>query len=474
MSNKIYITTTLPYINANPHIGFAREIIEADVLARFYRANGKEVFFNTGTDEHGLKIFRKAQESGMDVQKYCDEKALEFDKLKKSLNLSYDNFIRTTDEKHVKAAQEFWKLCDKNGYIYKKNYKVKYCVGCELEKTDSELVDGKCPDHPNAELEIIEEENYFFKYSEFQEKLKELFRNNPEFVLPAKRFNEIKAFLERGLQDFSISRLKEKMPWGIPVPGDEEQVMYVWFDALVNYISAIGWPDNMKNFEEWWPAIQLCGKDNLRPQSAMWQAMLMSVNLPPSKQIFVNGFINVDGQKMSKSLGNVISPYEMVEKFGIDGTRYLLSYYGSFGEDSDLNWNGMIEKYNADLANGLGNLLSRVITLAQKGNFQFQISNFKSISNEQFSNLINKLELGKALEYIWEIVDKDNKFIGDEKPWELQKTDQKKFEEILKKLMEDLNLISELLVPLMPETAEKIQKALKEKKIDEVLFQRIS
>jgi methionyl-tRNA synthetase len=474
VSNKIYITTTLPYINANPHIGFAREIIEADVLARFYRANGKEVFFNTGTDEHGLKIFRKAQESGMDVQKYCDEKALEFDKLKKSLNLSYDNFIRTTDEKHVKAAQEFWKLCDKNGYIYKKNYKVKYCVGCELEKTDSELVDGKCPDHPNAELEIIEEENYFFKYSEFQEKLKELFRNNPEFVLPAKRFNEIKAFLERGLQDFSISRLKEKMPWGIPVPGDEEQVMYVWFDALVNYISAIGWPDNMKNFEEWWPAIQLCGKDNLRPQSAMWQAMLMSVNLPPSKQIFVNGFINVDGQKMSKSLGNVISPYEMVEKFGIDGTRYLLSYYGSFGEDSDLNWNGMIEKYNADLANGLGNLLSRVITLAQKGNFQFQISNFKSISNEQFSNLINKLELGKALEYIWEIVDKDNKFIGDEKPWELQKTDQKKFEEILKKLMEDLNLISELLVPLMPETAEKIQKALKEKKIDEVLFQRIS
>ena len=473
MSNKVYITTTLPYINANPHVGFAREIIEADVLARFYRASGKEVFFNTGTDEHGLKIFRKAEELGMEIQKYCDEKALEFDKLKKSLNLSYDNFIRTTNEEHMKAAQEFWKACDKKGYIYKKNYKVKYCVGCELEKTDSELVDGKCPDHPNANLEVIEEENYFFRYSAFQDRLRELYKNNPEFVLPAKRFNEIKAFLERGLQDFSISRLKEKMPWGISVPGDEEQVMYVWFDALVNYISAIGWPENKKNFEEWWPAIQLCGKDNLRPQSAMWQAMLMSVDLPPSKQIFVNGFINVDGQKMSKSLGNVISPYEMVEKFGIDGARYLLSSFGSFGEDSDLNWNGMIEKYNADLANGLGNLLSRVITLAQKGNFQFQISNFKSISNEQFSNLINKLELGKALEYIWEIVDKDNKFIGDEKPWELQKTDQEKFEEILKKLMEDLNLISELLAPFMPETAEKIQKALKEKKIEEVLFRRI-
>ena len=473
MSNKIYITTTLPYINANPHIGFAREIIEADVLARFYRSFGKEVFFNTGTDEHGLKIFRKAQELGVDTQKYCDEKAPEFDKLKSSLNLSYDNFIRTTDKKHIKAAQEFWRACDKNGYIYKKNYKIKYCVGCELEKTDSELVDGKCPDHPNAELEIIEEENYFFRYSAFQDKLKELFKNNPDFVLPAKRFNEIKSFVERGLQDFSISRLKEKMPWGIPVPGDEEQVMYVWFDALVNYISAIGWPENIKKFKEWWPAIQLCGKDNLRPQSAMWQAMLMSVNLPSSKQIFVNGFINVDGQKMSKSLGNVISPYEMVEKFGIDGTRYLLLSAGIFGEDVNITWENLIEKYNADLANGLGNLLSRVITLAQKGNFQFQISNFKSISNEQFSNLINKLELGKALEYIWEIVDKDNKFIGDEKPWELQKTDQKKFEEILKKLMEDLNLISELLVPLMPETAEKIQKALETKKIEDILFQRI-
>jgi len=473
VSNKIYITTTLPYINANPHIGFAREIIEADVLARFYRSFGKEVFFNTGTDEHGLKIFRKAQELGVDTQKYCDEKAPEFDKLKSSLNLSYDNFIRTTDKKHIKAAQEFWRACDKNGYIYKKNYKIKYCVGCELEKTDSELVDGKCPDHPNAELEIIEEENYFFRYSAFQDKLKELFKNNPDFVLPAKRFNEIKSFVERGLQDFSISRLKEKMPWGIPVPGDEEQVMYVWFDALVNYISAIGWPENIKKFKEWWPAIQLCGKDNLRPQSAMWQAMLMSVNLPSSKQIFVNGFINVDGQKMSKSLGNVISPYEMVEKFGIDGTRYLLLSAGIFGEDVNITWENLIEKYNADLANGLGNLLSRVITLAQKGNFQFQISNFKSISNEQFSNLINKLELGKALEYIWEIVDKDNKFIGDEKPWELQKTDQKKFEEILKKLMEDLNLISELLVPLMPETAEKIQKALETKKIEDILFQRI-
>jgi len=283
----------------------------------------------------------------------------------------------------------------------------------------------------------------------------------------------VKRFVELGLEDFSISRIKEKMPWGVPVPGDENQVIYVWFDALVNYISALGWPKTPENFEKFWPGYQICGKDNLRQQSAMWQAMLMSVNLPTSVQIFVNGFITVNGQKMSKSLGNVISPYEMVEKFGIDATRYLLLSGASFGEDFDITWDKLIEKYNADLANGLGNLLSRVITLAQKGNFQFSILNFQSISNDKFSNLINNMELGQALEYIWKIIDEDNKFIGDNKPWELVKTDMKKFEEVMKKLLEDLNLISGLLVSFMPETSQKIKKALETKKIEEVLFQRI-
>ncbi|MDO9230891.1 MAG: methionine--tRNA ligase [bacterium] len=477
MKNKFYITTTLPYINADPHIGFAREIIEADVLARFHRAQGDDVFFNTGTDEHGLKIFRKAQGLGMDTQKYCDQKALEFDKLKDTLDLSYDNFIRTNDENHIKAVQEFWRLCDKNGYIYKKNYKIKYCVGCELEKTDSELVDGKCPDHPNMELEIIEEENYFFRYSAFQEKLAELYKNNPEFVLPEKRFNEIKAFLERGLQDFSISRIKEKMPWGVPVPDDEKQVIYVWFDALVNYISAIGWPEKTENFEKWWPAVQLCGKDNLRPQSAMWQAMLMSANLPTSVQIFVNGFITVDNQKMSKSSGNVISPYEMVEKFGIDGTRYLLLAGPNFGEDFDITWEKIIEKYNADLANGLGNLVSRVIKLAENIKLTESeaklLSQNRSLASDELRELIEKMELGQALDYIWKIINEDNKFIAENKPWELIKIDKNKFNEVMKKLLEDLNLISELLIPFMPETSEKIKKALETKKLEEVLFQRI-
>ncbi len=476
--NKFYITTTLPYVNAEPHVGFAKEILEADVLARFHRERGDEVFFNTGTDEHGQKIFDKAKELGMETQKYCDEMAAKFDRLKEALNLSYDNFIRTTDENHVKAAQEFWKICDKNGDIYKKNYKIKYCVGCELEKTDSELVDCKCPDHPNMELEIREEENYFFRFSNYKEKLLGLYKNNPDFVLPKKRLNEIKNFIEKGPEDFSISRLREKMPWGVLVPGDDSQVMYVWFDALVNYISTLGWPASAKapsddpnkenNFEKFWPGVQVCGKDNLRQQAAMWQAMLMSANLPNSKQVFVNGFITVGGQKMSKSLGNVISPYEMVEKFGTDATRYLLLSGANFGEDFDITWEKLIEKYNADLANGLGNLVSRVMKLIEGFSFN---NNFSEISIN-FNEELEKMELSQALEKILEIVRECNRFIDDNKPWELKKNNEEKFKEVMQKLISNLNLLSEFLVPFMPETSKKVKKALETKKV-EPLFQRI-
>ena len=469
MKNKFYITTTLPYINADPHVGFAMEIIEADVLARFHRELGDGVFFNTGTDEHGLKVCRKAEELGKGTQIYCDDKSLEFRKLKECLNLSYDNFIRTTDEKHKKAAQEFWRRCETNGDIYKKNYKTKYCIGCELEKTDSELVDGRCPVHPNQEIEIIEEENYFFRFSRYQEKLLELYKNNSEFVLPKKRLNEITKFVEKGLEDFSISRLKSKMEWGVEVPGDSEQVIYVWFDALINYISCLGWPENPKNFEKFWPGVQVAGKDNLRQQSAMWQAMLMSAGISNSKQIFIDGFINVAGQKMSKSLGNVISPFEMVEKFGIDGTRYLLLSFGNFGEDMDVGWEKFTEKYNADLANGLGNLVSRVIKLSEN----LEINNAEKFEyREEFINWIDKMELGHALDHVWNLIGEANKFIEDNKPWEMQRNDPKKFQSVMQKLISDLHLISHLLISFMPETSEKIKKSLIAKKAD-ILFQRI-
>jgi len=252
MASRYYITTTLPYVNAKPHLGFALEIIQADVLARWQRSLGKEVFFNTGTDEHGLKIYQKAAELGKTPQEYCDESAEHFKALKEKLDLSFDNFIRTTDAHHIAAAQEFWKRCDANGDIYKKVYKAKYCVGCELEVTDSQLVNGRCPIHPNKDVETIEEENYFFRFSKYQQPLLDFYNANPDFVIPEGRFNEIKSFVAGGLQDFSISRVKEKMPWGIAVPGDEGQVMYVWFDALVNYISCLNWPDDEKRFTEFW------------------------------------------------------------------------------------------------------------------------------------------------------------------------------------------------------------------------------
>jgi methionyl-tRNA synthetase len=325
MSTRISLTTTLPYVNSDPHIGFALEIIQADIIARWYRQSGSEVFFNTGTDEHGVKIFRKAQEEGKEVQAYVDEYAAKFDNLKKALHLSYNSFIRTTNPKHVAAAQEFWKRCLAKGDIYKKQYSVKYCSGCELEKTDSELVDERCPIHPNLDIEFIEEENYFFKFSAYQDQLIKLYDSRPDFVVPAHRLKEIRTFVAGGLQDFSVSRLKEKMPWGVPVPDDETQVMYVWFDALVNYISCLGWPET--TFTDWWPSIQFAGKDNLRQQSAMWQAMLMSADIEPSKQIIIHGFITSGGQKMSKSLGNVIDPLVMVDRFGVDALRYYLARY---------------------------------------------------------------------------------------------------------------------------------------------------
>ncbi len=467
---KFYITTTLAYVNAAPHIGFAMESVQADVVARFQRQKGAEVTFNTGVDEHGAKVYQKAQEAGMSVQAYCDAKMATFLHMKTMLNLDYDKFIRTTDVYHEAAVQVFWKKCADNGDIYKKNYKIKYCVGCELEKTESDLVEGKCPLHPNMEIETIEEENYFFRFSRYQEQLLELYRQNPQLVVPEKRMNEVRSFVERGLQDFSISRLKSKMPWGVAIPGDAQQVTYVWFDALVNYISTLGWPDAESDFTAFWPGIQICGKDNLRQQAAMWQAMLFSAGLANSKQIFINGFVNVGGQKMSKSLGNVVSPNDLVEKFGVDAARYLLLTLGdSFGEDMDFTWERIIEKYNADLANGLGNLVSRITKLSeQSGPFVPQEMTVK----EEFSNLVDKMELSKTLKYIWNLVSEANKIIDENKPWELVKTDKNKFEEVMGDLTARLQEIAENLRAFMPETAKNILTSLETKKTD-ILFARI-
>lgn len=453
MAKSFYLTTTLPYVNAEPHIGFALEIIAGDVICRWQRSLGKDVVFNTGTDEHGQKIHQKAIENKMDPQTYVDEYATKFDELKQLLNLSYDKFIRTTNPDHKKAAQEFWLRCKKNGDIYKKLYAVKYCVGCELEKTDSELIDEKCPLHPNLELEIREEENYFFKFSRFQQPLLDLYQSNPNFVSPDGKMKEIVSFVSNGLQDFSISRLKEKMPWGVPVPDDEEHVMYVWFDALINYISTIGWPHNMEEFEKYWPVVQLAGKDNLRQQSAMWQAMLLSASIPHSKKILINGFISVEGQKMSKSLGNVISPKQMVEKYGIDATRYVLISLGVFGEDMDVSWKKFDDKYTADLVNGLGNLCSRVAKLAERASYQLSVVSYQFAREKEFSELMNDFRISEALELVGDEIRALDQYLSETTPWKKKGDEQKS---ILEQAVGRIVVIAQLLRPFMPETAEKI------------------
>ncbi len=481
MNKKYYITTTLPYVNADPHIGFAAEIIRADVLARFARQNGAEVFFNTGTDEHGLKIHRKALESGKDPQSYVDEYAAKFDDLKQALNLSYDNFIRTTDEHHKKAAQEFWKRCDASGDIYKKLYQVNYCVGCELEFTESELVDGRCPHHPNQELEYIEETNYFFRWSKYGKKLLGFYQENPDFIVPKHRMHEISNFIERGLQDFSISRLKSKMPWGVPVPGDDEHVMYVWFDALTNYITCLGWPEDEVGLHDFWGspenrnAIQVAGKDNLRQQTAMWQAMLMSAGIANSKQVLIFGFINSDGQKMSKSIGNVVSPLTLVEKYGVDATRYyLLAGLKSF-EDSDFTFERFEEKYNADLANGLGNLVARTSNLLEKNQIELDI---KKGSDDKLIKLVNEkmseYQFDEALKLLWDDLRHNDEVLSEKAPWKL--TDKQEIKDVLLPIATSILNVAELLSPFLPGVAEKILVQFSEKQIrkGESLFPRLS
>ncbi|KKU83271.1 hypothetical protein A2973_01670 [Candidatus Gottesmanbacteria bacterium RIFCSPLOWO2_01_FULL_49_10] len=455
MSKNFYITTTTPYVNADPHIGFALEILQADAIARYKKLSGYNVCFNWGTDEHGLKIYRKALEQHKDPKSYCDEFAPRFKKLITTLNLSSTNFIRTTDEYHVAAAQEFWKQCLKNGDIYQKNYRSKYCVGCELEKTDSELVDGHCPTHPTLNLEIIEEVNYFFRFSNYQQKLLTMYDNNPNFVVPQTRFNELKSFVKAGLEDFSISRVKKKMPWGIPVPNDLDQVVYVWFDALINYISTIGWPTDEQKFRNWWPVVQIAGKDNLRQQCAIWQAMLMSAGLPTSKQIFIHGFITSEGQRMSKTTGNVISPFDLVEKYGLDPVRYYLLREIPSYEDGDYSDRRFKELYNADLANGLGNLVARVGKLAENLNVQLKTVNFSEMNTGEYKKAMEEYRFNDALAVVWEKVKAADKHIDENEPWKLTGDSLYK---VLEKSINQIIEIATLLQPFLPQTAQKILK----------------
>jgi methionyl-tRNA synthetase len=475
-----YITTTLPYVNAELHMGHALEFIRADVIARYKKLLGFDVYFNTGTDEHGLKIFEKAESLNLTPQEFVDKS---FEDFKNSVRIfgldeSILHFSRTTSQKHIEAAQEFWKRCDKNGFIEKKVYKTKYCVGCECEKHDSELNEnGECLDHPGRKLEIIDEENYFFKYSEFTQKLSDFYKNNSDFVIPDFRFNEIKAFVERGLHDFSISRLKEKMPWGIPVPGDEKHVMYVWFDALVNYISTLGWPEEKGDFEKYWKngmTVQYCGKDNLRFQSAMWQAMLMAADVPNSKQIIINGFITADGGvKMSKTLGNVVDPKEIVKEYGTDALRYfLLREVGSF-EDSPFTIERFKEAYNSGLANGLGNLTSRIMTMAVGYGVKLSEEELNIKYYTETKEDLENYNIHKFLNWIWECMGSLDEYIQKNEPFKKIKINKEEAENDVHYLLLHLYKAALAIEPVLPETSKKIQELIKENKKPETpLFLR--
>jgi len=461
-TNSFYITTTLPYVNAPLHIGHALEFVRADTIARYKKLTGHDVYFNTGTDEHGIKVYEKAKEKNIKVQDFVNQGLETFKEQLKMFGVSEDvHFIRTTDEHHQSAAQEFWKRVSKNGYIYKKNYEAKYCVGCESEKTNSELENNECKEHPGIKISVINEENYFFKYSAFGDKLLDFYEKNPNFIVPGFRFNEIKTFVKNELQDFSISRLKSKMPWGVLVPEDSEHVMYVWFDALINYISTLGWPEDTKNFERYWvngSPTQYCGKDNTRFQGAMWQAMLMAANLPNSHQIVVNGFITGnEGVRMSKTLGNVIDPRDIVKEYGTDALRYFLLKEVSSFEDSPFTIERFKNSYNSGLANGLGNITSRILTMAEN----YGVSHLDSLELEKNSKNLDNFDIKKYMDEIWEKIQDLDKKIQEKEPYKLFKTDKDFAIDVVSDLCTDLSIIANMLIPAMPETSKKILNLLK-------------
>ena len=454
---KFYITTSIAYTNAPPHIGFALELIQADVLARYHRLLGENTFFLTGTDEHGQKIEKAAKEAKKPPEEFTNKISEKFKELTKVLDISNDDFIRTTDKKkHWPTVENIWKELEKNGDIYKKKYKGLYCVGCEAFIKEKDLIDGKCSNH-QKEPELIEEENYFFKLSKYSERVKNAIESNEINIVPARRKSEIINFIKEGIEDISISRSKENLGWGIPVPGDKDQVIYVWFEALLNYLYPKGR----------WPADVHCiGKDIFRFHALLWSAILFALNLPLPKNILVHGFITVDGQKMSKSLGNIVDPFKLVKKYGVDSVRYFFLREIPSTEDGDFTYEKFEERYNADLAKGLGNLVARILKLSEGVEFSNEKQDFVDQVREKYTKAFDGFKFNEVLILIWELISYCDKLIEEEKPWEKGK------EKIIGDLLFLIDQVAKLLQPFLPETSEKILKQLKTKKT-EPLFPRI-
>ncbi len=460
MKNKFYITTPIYYVNSVPHLGHAYTTIAADVLARYHRLIGDKTFFSTGTDEHGAKIEEKANETGQEPQIFVDEVAGKFQTTWENLNISHDAFVRTTDDYHIIAVQNALQKLYDQGDIYLGKYEGLYCRGCEQFKNEKDLVDGLCPDHKKAP-EKISEESYMFKMSKYQDQLLSLIAADKMKICPLERKNEIVQFYKQeGLNDISFSRKNVK--WGIPLPWDKEHTAYVWSDAFLNYLSVLSW-DGEKSPNDFWPVnIQLMSKDILRVHATIWPAMLLALNLPLPEQLFVHGFFTIDGEKMSKSLGNVIDPNDLVTEYGVDGARYLIISQFPFGHDGDIKKQDLLTKYNADLANGIGNLVSRVLGMNEKYfnnlapdakyNAEFDLNNFWVIYRQNFQ----EIKIFENLTLIQNLIKWCDGYIDAQKPWELAKNNDKKLPIVIYNLLEIIRQLSFSLVPFLPETAEKI------------------
>jgi len=456
--SKYYVSTSIPYVNGDPHIGFAMELLYADVLARWARQKGDEVIFSTGTDEHGGKVAEKAAEQGLEAKAFADQVSQRFRELGELLNVSNNRFIRTTDPGHEQRAQLIWKKLKKD--IYKSKYIGWYCTGDEAFVTDTEVKanNGVCPAH-NRPYEKIEEENYFFKLDKYSDQIIKAIDSGEFLIVPETRRNEIMSLLKSGLDDISVSRPKDKIGWGIPVPGDADQVMYVWFEALMNYITVLGYPEK-DDFKQFWPAqVQVIGKDIIRFHAAIWPAMLMSLKLPLPKQLYVHSFITVEGKKMSKSLGNVLHPADVVDKYGVDACRYYFLRHVPSYEDGDFSWQRLEAAYNNELANELGNAVQRTVAMVM--NYQAGVVGAIPAAEHdiaQYEAALSACRFDRALDEVWEQVRGLNQYIDEEKPWVIAKSDDKEhLRDVLAYQVSSLLNIAELLEPFLPDTAAKIK-----------------
>lgn len=482
--NKFYLTTAIPYVNAKPHVGHALEFVQADVIRRFRQSLGDNTLLLSGADENAIKNVQAAEKAGKEVQEFIDENSKAFEEVAKKLNISFDVFQRGSSSNHHKASQKLWELCLHD--IYKKSYTGLYCVGCELFYEKEELNEsGECFEHPGKPLEEVSEENYFFKLSKYQKQISELIENDKLKIYPQFRKNEVVKFLKEGLRDISISRSNKRAKnWGVQVPNDKDQRMYVWFDALNIYQSGVGFNSDEKEYKKWWPAdLHVIGKGIIRFHAVYWPAFLLSAGLPLPKALFVHGYFTVNGEKMSKSLGNVADPLEFIKRYGTDALRYYFLREISPFADGDFSTKRLEEVYNADLANGLGNLIARVSKLCETSRFkQTESKNNGHIifEYEDYLKAMNEYRFNDALALVWAKITKLDKYINEEKPWELLKLPEgnKKIQNIENILAHAVNQIQEIAIliePFMPQTSEIIKEQFTKTEIKsgKSLFPRI-